>query len=90
MLISNYEDAAFRNKRLEKCLRIWMTIMGVTREQADRLIYSLHDHKGVLHVLWNDEPTERQKMAFVDAWNECCEYVVHHSTDLSEQPYAVA
>ena len=88
MLISNYENAAFRDKRLEKCLRIWMAIMGVTREQADKLIYSLHDHKGGLHVLWHDEPTERQKLAFSEAWGECCEYVVYHSTDLGQYPDA--
>ena len=88
MIISNYESADWRDKRIEKCLRIWLAIMGMTREQAEKLIHSLHDHKGALHVLWNDEPTERQKLAFVDAWNECCEYVIYQSTDLSEQPFA--
>lgn len=88
MLISNYEDDSWRDKRLKKCLRLWMTIMGVTREQADQLIHSLYDHKGGLHVLWLHEPTDRQKLAFSEAWGECCEYVVYHSTDLSEQPFA--
>lgn len=88
MLIGNYEDDSWRNKRLEKCLRLWMTIMGVTLEQSDRLIHSLHDHKGELHVLWLCAPTDRQKLAFSDAWSECRECVVYHSTDLSRLPYA--
>lgn len=88
MLISNYEDDSWRDKRIEKCLRIWTTIMGVNKEQAARLIYSLYDHKGALHVLWHDEPTDRQKVAFSDAWRECCEYVVYHSTDHTEYPFA--
>lgn len=88
MKISNYESTAHRDARLRKCLRIWCRIMGVSHEQAGRLIYSLHDHKGQLNVLWIDQPTQRQKLAFDEAWGECAEHVVHHSTDLANEPYA--
>jgi len=87
MLISNYENDSWRSKRIEKCMRLWIAIMGVSRVQASQLIYSLHDYKGDLHVLWLHEPTERQKMAFAEAWGECGESIVRHSTDTSTAPY---
>lgn len=88
MNISNYENVEHRDVRLRKCLRIAIAIMGISPRQADRLLLSLHDHKGDLHVLWFDPPTEAQRAAFQEAWSLCGEYTVHHGVGRAEFPYA--
>lgn len=41
-------------------------------------IYMLHDHKGLLTVTWELEPSEQEKEILEDAWNFLCEFEIVH------------
>jgi hypothetical protein len=74
-----YDDQPFREKRLEKALRIACAVMSVTEQQASMLIDSLEDFRGTLRIRWNSWPiTDHQRAAFDAAWRECGEHCVEH------------
>ncbi len=41
-------------------------------------IYLLHDHKGMLTVIWDSEPTLQEKEKVSDAWEFFHEYEIEH------------
>lgn len=77
------ENEGFRVPRMVKCFHLAIDIMGLTYDQADRLIESVEDANGVLHVRWLTWPiTDAQRRAFDIAWKQCKERrVVHESTE---------
>lgn len=81
MELTVYDGNQWRVERLSKLVRIIIKITGLSRAQLDALIDEIHDHKGELIVHWkHDGCTERMQLAFKDAWSECGESNVHHST----------
>lgn len=83
--LCNQEE--WRLKRLQKATRIACAIMGLTEQQAELLIQSIQDERGLLAVTWNQPWTKQQELAFNTAWGECGEQaasVVHiHSRELA-------
>ena len=41
-------------------------------------IYMLHDHKGILTVIWEKEPKEEEKQIIMAGWKFFCEYEIEH------------
>jgi hypothetical protein len=41
-------------------------------------IYLLHDHKGLLTVIWENKPDEKTKQKVADAWEYFHEYEIEH------------
>ena len=73
MQLSNDANAAHRQGRLRKVRRLVSVLMGLTQEQIDRLVESLHDDHGMLTVTWLTAPSFNSKRAFEAAWEECGE-----------------
>lgn len=79
-------DESWRKSRLKKAFQIFCRIYGITEDQAELLVQSLHDQKGHLFVQWVDlcAPTDEQKRAFAIAWETCGEAgnMVQHTHDV--------
>ncbi|HYD82359.1 MAG TPA: hypothetical protein VEC06_21355 [Paucimonas sp.] len=58
--------------RLERLNRVYGYAIGLADCAGDSVCITklarLHDHKGNLIVVWNEEPSETQKNFFVKAW----------------------
>lgn len=58
--------------RLERLNRVYGYAIGLADGSGDTTCITkldrLHDHKGNLIVVWNEEPSEAQKNYFVRAW----------------------
>lgn len=65
----------WRMDRLNKAVKTFCRIYGISKNQADLLIVSVRDHKGFLEVTWVGEvdPTPEQERAFGIAWEVCGE-----------------
>jgi hypothetical protein len=58
--------------RLERLNRVYGYAIGLADGAKDTQcilkLSRLHDHKGNLIVVWNEQPTEKQKNFFAKAW----------------------
>lgn len=64
-------------------MRIACAIMALTEQQAELLIQSIQDERGLLCIAWNQPWTKQQELAFHTAWGECgeqSEAVVHRQS----------
>jgi hypothetical protein len=86
MSANRWETESWRISRLEKARYCFCAIYGITKEQASALIDAIHDHKGILAVMWHKKqsPTPEQIRAWGLAWElagECKENVSHNDPD---------
>jgi hypothetical protein len=47
-------------------------------KQCPPTVTALHDHKGLLSVNWQRQPTPREMAKVIQAWADQCEYAVNH------------
>lgn len=82
MNITAHDGALHRIERLKKAIKIATAICGLSDEQAECLIFEVHDNRGNLTIHWNMEPTAVQKNAFAVAWEQFKEdpKAIHHIT----------
>lgn len=73
-----FAEEEWRAKRLQKALRLASTILGTSIAQLEVLICEISDHNGKLGVVWNQDHTLQQELAFRAAWAECGESVTSH------------
>lgn len=69
---------SWRIDRLKKSADVFCTIVGISPQQLDLLVFELHDHKGTLQVYWVEPPSKRFMDAFRDAWALCGETACEH------------
>lgn len=74
------DGTAHRFVRLRRAVRIFTQVAGLTDEQVELLINSVHDQKGELWIGWRLAPSEAQKRSIEAAWRLCEESVVHHDS----------
>lgn len=48
-------------------------------------IYLLHDHKGILTVTWEEEPTQNEKLKVEQAWQFFNEFNIEHRIIIFKQ-----
>ena len=74
------DDADFRPERLNRLIGYVMAKLGIDNFRIEEMIVSLEDRKGMLKVVWRENPTEKVKRAVSKAWealNEPGENVEH-------------
>lgn len=74
--IKAYDGNQWRIERIQKAIRVFGQIYGITQPQVERLIVEAQDNWGTLHIYWHEDcfpPSEEQKMAFGKAWSLCGE-----------------
>ncbi len=78
------QNEPFRIERLQKVSKIYSIQVENSTDLNQNEIISLHDHKGQLTVIWNNEPNEEQKIIIKQIWelqNEDGENVVHETEE---------
>ena len=61
----------FADERL-KIVRSTLIYLGINK------IYLLHDHKGLLTVVWEEFPTIFEKQKVLEIWETLAEYEIEH------------
>ncbi|MFZ6648556.1 hypothetical protein ACO0LO_22730 [Undibacterium sp. TJN25] len=58
--------------RIERLNRVYGYAIGLAdldgNTECITKLSKIHDHKGILMVIWFEEPTEKEKSYFVKAW----------------------
>jgi len=62
---------SFTNERL-RTLRKMLIQVDINN------IYLLHDHKGILTVVWDSSPNDYEKVKVKEAWSFLNEYEIEH------------